>query len=468
MPFIQQQLTTPPYLVGPLQTPVTLPAEVIRDLTDDAWLISQIRNSEGYANQTKTDAYWITQARTPQVLDSQVYVGWSEYWASLITSESRGDTSGIGVGNKNSKNGNLGYGSLFGFTVEIIAESIAGTDLACVPLSSLAKKGIIPQLGLLEDDILYNLSLLCKNVLEPVKEKYPGIIVISGFRQVNTGIGQHERGEAADIIIPSAPVALLYEIADFIAKTLQFDQVILNYSMRRSAWIHVSFSSMGLRRETLTRDFDDTFHTGLFLIEAKTGEDRAAALRDRAEYLNKIDAELKILSARQTALNPQTRIGDDTKAGMGSGGDNSSDDGGDCGNPDTSVGNYLSVVQSVFTNGVTWDLSTKEGCGKFTEAVVNALPSEWGHIVKTGGQTQYAGHAIDAVMYKSPTALNNGKYFQVVDIIASAESTEAKPAWTFVCAPTGTPEKAPQGGWSRNSPAGGGGGLTADTEPVYN
>ena len=454
MPFIQQQLTNPPYLIGPLQTTVTLPAEIIRDLTDDAWLISQIRKSDGYTNQTKGDAYWIAQARTPQILDdNQIYVGWSDYWASLVTAASQGDDTKIGAGNKNSKNGDLGFASIFGFTAEDIATGVAGKDSLCIPLSSLAKKGITPQLGLLEDDILYNLSLLCKNVLEPVKQKYPGIIVISGFRQVNTGIGQHERGEAADIIIPSAPNALLYEVADFIVKTLQFDQVILNYNTRRSAWIHVSFSSTGLRREALTRDFDDTFHAGLFVIEPKTGEDRAAALREQAKYLEKIDAELKILSARETALNPQTKIGDATGTGMGSdggdGGDGGAGDDGDCGTPDTSMGNYLSVVQAVFTNGTIWDLSTQEGCGQFTEAVVNALPAEWGHVGKNPGQTQYNKHAVDAVMYKSSEPLNNGKYFQVVDIIVSAESADAKPGWNFVCQPGGTPEKPPQGGWFR-------------------
>ena len=453
MAFTQQQLISPPYLVGPLQITVTLNAEVARDLTDDEWLDTQISRSEGWdryiagKNVIAELAYWRQRVRTPEALDDKhIYVGWSEYWASIITLRSRGDTTNTGWGDKNSKGGDLGPEDSFGFTS--LPEAATGEDVPCVPLSSLAKKGITAQLGLLQDDILYNLSLLCKNVLEPVKAKYPGIIIASGFRQVNTGIGQHERGEAVDILIPSATDALLFEVADFIAKTLQFDQVILNYSMRRSSWIHVSFSSTGLRRTALTRDFDDTFHRGLFLITEKTGEDRAAAAREQAEYLGKIDTELKIVEKRQIALNPQTVIGDATSDDMGSG---SAFDGGHGGVPDDTVPNMLGTVREVYDNG-EFDLTTHEGGGAFTEAVVSALPGEWGHVLKNPGQAQISGHALDAIAYKSPTPLYNGKWVQVIDIILAVGDSNAAPHWLPVDAPVGnTPDGnlGPNGPWSR-------------------
>ena len=339
-----------------------------------------------------------------------------------------------------------------------------GEDTECVPLSSLAKNGITQQLGLLQDDILYNLSLLCKNVLEPVKAKYPGIVIVSGFRQANTGIGQHERGQAADITILSAPDTLIYEVADFIVKTLQFDQVILNYSVRRSPWIHVSFSSTGLRRTALTRDFDDTFHTGLFLITEKTGEDRAAAVREQAEYLDKVDADLKILEKRQTALNPQTVIGDATAPGMGSATEDGVTHGGEAsGTPDSSVPNEIGIVRQVHaaghSDGTAWDLGGDVrgpyGGGEFTEAVVSALPGEWGHISKNlrPGGKQYKGHAVDAIAYKSPEPLYNGKWFQVVDIIGSVGDTGGgDPQWLLIGAPVGnTPDSVlpSNGPWYR-------------------
>jgi hypothetical protein len=234
---------------------------------------------------------------------------------------------------------------------------------------------------------------------------------------------------------------LLYEVADFIAKTLQFDQVILNYSMRRSPWIHVSFSSTGLRRSALTRDFDDTFHTGLFLITHKIGEDRAIAQREQDEYITKVNAELTILEKRQTDLNPQTVIGDATAPGMGSASGAAASGGGDCGNPDGTVPNEMGTVQAVFDalapGGVPWDLTTHEGGGDFTNAVVQELGGPWGHIGKSGAQTQHNGHAVDAIGYLSPTPLYNGKFVQVIDIIRGVGGDDPAPQWHPQCAPVG-------------------------------
>jgi len=497
MAFSQKALDVAPYLVGPNQKAVTLNEEIVRDLTDDDHLDRQIQAAPGW-DQYQADSwmpqqsllgYWRRDIRTPVVLDDDhVYVGWSEYWASVITLLSQGDTSTpapgrsmpspVAPGNKNSKGGDLGTAETFGFASSVDSAALAagtapvGVDTKCIPLSSLAKNGITQQLGLLQDDILYNLSLLCKNVLEPVKAKYPGITIVSGFRQVNTGIGQHERGQAADITIPSAPDTLIYEVADFIAKTLQFDQVILNYSLRRSPWIHVSFSSTGLRRTALTRDFDDTFHTGLFLITEKTGEDRAAALREQAEYLGKIDGELTILESRQTALNPETVIGDATAPGMGSATEGGvTHGGGGCPpgeeEPDGTVPNEIGIVRQVHaaghSDGTAWnlggDVHGAYGGGAFTEAVVSALPGEWGHIMKTSGQEQYNGHAVDAIAYKSPanedgtSKLYNGKWFQVIDIIGSVGDPDGgEPQWLEQCGPTGSTPTSnihTNAGWDR-------------------
>jgi hypothetical protein len=479
MAFIQNPLDVAPYIVGPDQKEVTnLDERVVLDLTDDSHLNIQIQAAPGW-DQFQADsptpwqsllAYWRRDIRTPVVLDDDhVYVGWSEYWASVITLLSQGDTSTpapgrstpspVAPGNKNSKGGDLGAAGSFGFALSAVSVALAagtapvGVDTKCIPLSSLAKNGITQQLGLLQDDILYNLSLLCKNVLEPVKAKYPGITIVSGFRQVNTGIGQHERGQAADITIPSALDTLIYEVADFIVKTLQFDQVILNYSLRRSPWIHVSFSSTGLRRTALTRDFDDTFHSGLFLITEKTGEDRAAALREQAEYFGKIDADLKILEKRQTALCPDIVIGDATAPGMGSAKEDGviHGGGGPCGEPDEEgTPNKYQIVIDVFDEGVSlgvpWDLSNDDlehdhGVGRFVEAVVSRMPDEFGHILKTGAQTMAFGHAIDAIGYLSPTPLYNGKYMQAIDIIGAAaargQGHEASIQWSLECAPAG-------------------------------
>ena len=459
MAFTQRPLTAPYRLVGPDQKAVTLAENIERDIVNDSHLDRLIQSAPGWKQYVAKERYGESlllssirvEVRTPTVLDDDnVYVGWSDYWASVILYRSQvrseKEEEFAASANKNSRGNFLGTAQFFGFvSSEESAAYAAGTaeqgvDVPCIPLSSLAKNGITPQLGLLQDDILYNLSLLCKNVLEPVKAKYPNIVIVSGFRQVNTGIGQHERGQAADITIPSAPHTLIYEVADFILKTLQFDQVILNFSPRRSPWIHVSFSSTGLRRTALTRDFDDTFHTGLFLITEKTGEDRAAALREQAEYLGKVDTELKVVESRQTALNPQTVIGDATAPGMGSATEGGLH-GGDCGEPDGTVPKEFEIIKEVYGDGSAWDLTTHEGGGDFTNACVQALPGEWGHFKKKPGQTQHNGHAVDAIAYLSPTPLYNGKYVQGVDIIGSVGDPSAAIHWLPLCAPVGdTPD----------------------------
>jgi hypothetical protein len=67
--------------------------------------------------------------------------------------------------------------------------------------------------------------LLAVNVLQPLKGAYPNIVVVSGFRQVNTGIGQHELGEAVDLQIRNQTPVQLFEVADYISKNLNFDQL---------------------------------------------------------------------------------------------------------------------------------------------------------------------------------------------------------------------------------------------------
>ena len=105
-------------------------------------------------------------------------------------------------------------------------------------------------------------------------------------------------------------------------------------------------------------------------------------------------------------------------------------------------------------DGQPWDLvdetsSSLHGSGAFTNAVVEALGPEWGHVTKRGAQKQYGGHAIDAIAYKSPTPLYNGKFVQVVDIIGGSGARGAAPQWH----PTDPPEgSTPDGELGNNGP----------------
>lgn len=114
-------------------------------------------------------------------------------------------------------------------------------------------------------------------------------------------------------------------------------------------------------------------------------------------------------------------------------------DGEDCGVADTSIPNVLGVIENVYNSDPSkYDLTDPswEGCGRLVEDVLSRLGPEWGTIQKSAGRTQYNGHAVDFIVYKSPTPLYNGKYYQGVDFISSGASDAARLSWGPTCAPS--------------------------------
>jgi hypothetical protein len=108
------------------------------------------------------------------------------------------------------------------------------------------------QVGLTQDQIMCNLMNLCLNVLEPLKSKYPDLIINSGFR-IGSGTSQHNKGMAADVSrreIESSgkKKAMMQDFAIEIKNSVPFDQIILETSGGpSSAWVHVSNNPAGNR-----------------------------------------------------------------------------------------------------------------------------------------------------------------------------------------------------------------------------
>ena len=107
-----------------------------------------------------------------------------------------------------------------------------------------------------------NLILLCKNILQPIRDFYGmPVSVSSGFRSPelckaigSSSTSQHTRGEAADFEIFSIANKAL---AEFIVANLDFDQCILefwNENEPNSGWVHCSYSSKYNRRQYLKAD----------------------------------------------------------------------------------------------------------------------------------------------------------------------------------------------------------------------
>ena len=101
--------------------------------------------------------------------------------------------------------------------------------------------------------IVKNLTDLCANVLQPLREQIRlSINVTSGYRcpKVNAAIGgaatsQHVKGQAADINVPGKTIEWLYQ--QIKQSALPYDQLIQEFDR----WVHVSYNAQGNRKQCL-------------------------------------------------------------------------------------------------------------------------------------------------------------------------------------------------------------------------
>ena len=102
------------------------------------------------------------------------------------------------------------------------------------------------------------LKALCENILQPVRDHFGRVKVTSGFRseQLCIKIGssvnsQHAKAEAADFEVMGTDNA---ELADWINKNLDYDQLILEFytpGEPNSGWIHCSYTNVQPRKQFL-------------------------------------------------------------------------------------------------------------------------------------------------------------------------------------------------------------------------
>ena len=105
------------------------------------------------------------------------------------------------------------------------------------------------------------LKALCENILQPVRDHFGRVKVTSGFRseQLCLKIGssinsQHARAEAADFEVVGVDNC---ELADWIHRELEWDQLILEYYVPgepNSGWIHCSVTE-GMNRKQFLHAF---------------------------------------------------------------------------------------------------------------------------------------------------------------------------------------------------------------------
>ena len=110
----------------------------------------------------------------------------------------------------------------------------------------VTKNRVKDQFGITSADAVANLQNICLNVLEPIIQKYPNMIVTSGFRHKNTGskMSDHVLGQAVDLQFKGVQKSEYFEIAKEISKLVPFKQLLLEYKSTGTGlpWIHVSLS----------------------------------------------------------------------------------------------------------------------------------------------------------------------------------------------------------------------------------
>lgn len=125
-------------------------------------------------------------------------------------------------------------------------------------LWEMTRSGTAERLGIKNipnDEEVENLKLLCKNVLEPLRECFGRIIITSGFRceSLNNRVkgvatSQHLHGQAADIHISNRETSMRY--FNFIKDHLVFDQLLFERKLSNGClWLHVSYRARNNRRK---------------------------------------------------------------------------------------------------------------------------------------------------------------------------------------------------------------------------
>ena len=154
---------------------------------------------------------------------------------------------------KISDNYNLAQVSCKALTVKEI-----NRDQYKLPASGAVKT--TPRGTFTRDQIINNLKSVAINVLEPIRKKWPTVLVTSGYRNKGDN-SQHEVGEAIDIqfsditgTVAQQNEAMLQRAKDIKALLNSYDQFLLEYKTTRGGrpWIHISFKQSSNRGEAST------------------------------------------------------------------------------------------------------------------------------------------------------------------------------------------------------------------------
>lgn len=141
------------------------------------------------------------------------------------------------------------------FTVEMLSSKAALTK--CI----IEGDDILPY-----GDIVYNLSAIALNILEPAYNIYPSLYVASGYRtkEISSKNSIHPQGKAVDLQFQGATDDDYFEYAIQLVKVLNYDQFILHFcNYTNSPWIHISFQGSNNRKQVMTFWNNQKYSDGL-------------------------------------------------------------------------------------------------------------------------------------------------------------------------------------------------------------
>jgi len=170
------------------------------------------------------------------------------------------------------------------------------------------------------------LKLLCENILQPVRDHFGPVTITSGFRsptlcvKIGSSVNsQHTQGCAADFECPGKDNA---EVADWIYKNLDFDQMILEFYVPgepNSGWVHCSYITDQPRKQFLLAYRDEN---GKTKYKPVIGKGNRFSMTKQFKFFSKIDTvhglceecqEEAILVAIVSEFYRCTNCGHDTK-----------------------------------------------------------------------------------------------------------------------------------------------------------
>jgi uncharacterized Zn-binding protein involved in type VI secretion len=123
--------------------------------------------------------------------------------------------------------------------------------------------------GLSVEEIVCNLKLLAVNCVEPIRAKYPNLVLTNSWRPPSSNPkSQHPKGQACDLQFRGVGKSEYYVIAQWIKDNISYDQLLLEYKTTGTGlpWIHISFDKNNIRKQILTLLNNNTYGQGLIQL----------------------------------------------------------------------------------------------------------------------------------------------------------------------------------------------------------